>query len=190
MLEYRCGVCEKLWPSWRSVITHYSKSDCRLVTSTISPSITTITQASSSIIDHGRENVGIVSTTTSTLVAAVDEECEADEQVDRQRTPKSKSAQNKKKVEKQHHSPSVEPKERADNDVSSSSIQMPSHGDGTNDDDGNDSPLICGTTNTMTDVDSKATGTGRKYCCKYCASGGWDKQVSLSQHMRHMHKSE
>ena len=41
-----------------------------------------------------------------------------------------------------------------------------------------------------TDVDPEKTVTKKKYYCNLCATGGWEKQVSLSQHMRHMRKSE
>ncbi|CAF4634388.1 unnamed protein product, partial [Rotaria sp. Silwood1] len=34
------------------------------------------------------------------------------------------------------------------------------------------------------------TTKDNKYYCNLCAAGGWNKSVSLSQHMRHIHKSE
>lgn len=184
-LEFRCGVCDKLWPSWRSVITHYSKSSCRL-TSNTSPSNTTCTQVSSNIIDLNRKSVVKVSTRISSLATADDEESEADEQIDRKR----KSAEKKKKVEKQKHSPSVEPKERADNDSSDPDTQISSHVGDLNDNDRGKSPDKSSTAAKKTDVDLKKTGTREKFYCNLCATGGWEKQVSLSQHMRHMHKSE
>jgi hypothetical protein len=124
------------------------------------------------------------------LVTAVDEESEADEQVDGKESRKKKSAGNKKKVEKQYHSPSVAPKECADNDVSNTHIRVSSRVDGTNDEDEDESPKTLSTTTRKTDMDSKETGTGRRYYCNLCAAGGWEKQVSLPQHMRHMHKAE
>ncbi len=39
-------------------------------------------------------------------------------------------------------------------------------------------------------MESKKTGTVNIHFCNLCASGGWGKQVSLSQHKRHMYKSE
>ncbi|CAF4523073.1 unnamed protein product [Rotaria sp. Silwood2] len=43
-----------------------------------------------------------------------------------------------------------------------------------------------GLTNKKKTLDEK----DNKYYCNLCAAGGWDKSVSLSQHMRHMHKVE
>ena len=60
VIEFRCGVCNKLWPSWRSVITHYSKSSCR-VTSNTPLSSTTCTQVSSDVIHPKRKSVEIES---------------------------------------------------------------------------------------------------------------------------------
>jgi hypothetical protein len=81
-LEYRCGVCDKVWPSWRSVITHYSKSNCRQVTSTTSPSNIARTQVSSNNINHRRKSVENTSTQQPILAIATNEESEADEQVE------------------------------------------------------------------------------------------------------------
>jgi hypothetical protein len=188
MLEYRCGVCDKLWPSWRSVITHYSKSSCRM-TSTTSSSTTSHTQGSSNVINRNKNIVEERSVVTSSLATAIDEESEADESTDRKRTTKRRSAGNKKKDKKQEHSPSVEPKECADCDESDADVRMMSDVDEPNDND-EDKPLDRLSMGiSKTDMDSKKTNTGQKFYCNLCASGGWDKQVGLSQHMRHMHKS-
>jgi hypothetical protein len=34
---FKCGMCGKEWPSWRSVVTHYNKSSCHRLTSIVSP---------------------------------------------------------------------------------------------------------------------------------------------------------
>ncbi|CAF4103826.1 unnamed protein product [Rotaria magnacalcarata] len=66
------------------------------------------------------------------------------------------------------------------------------------DDDDNTAEDLC-TQDITTGVGMKETGStnktldkrkDNKYYCNLCASGSWDKSVSLSQHMRHMHKSE
>ncbi|CAF1533869.1 unnamed protein product, partial [Rotaria magnacalcarata] len=66
------------------------------------------------------------------------------------------------------------------------------------DDDDNTAEDLC-TQDITTGVGMKETGStnktldkrkDNKYYCNLCASGGWDKSVSLSQHIRHMHKSE
>lgn len=93
--EYKCGVCEKDWPSWRSVMTHFNKSNCRHNRSTI---IDSQTQSTNKCNDDKSKEV----------IAYNEQEKE------------------EKKV----------------------------------------------------------------FYCNLCASGGWSKAVSLSQHMRHMHPSE
>jgi hypothetical protein len=161
MLEYRCGVCDKLWPSWRSVITHYSKSSCRM-TSTTSSSTTSHTQGSSNVINRNKNIVEERSVVTSSLATAIDEESEADESTDRKRTTKRRSAGNKKKDKKQEHSPSVEPKECADSDEPDADVRMMSDVDEPNDND-EDKPLDRLSMGiSKTDMDSKKTNTGQK----------------------------
>jgi hypothetical protein len=29
LLQYQCGICHREWPSWRSVMTHFNRSNCR-----------------------------------------------------------------------------------------------------------------------------------------------------------------
>jgi hypothetical protein len=118
-------VCDKVWPSWRSVITHYSKSNSRHVTSTNSPSNIARTQVSSNNITHTEKSVENTSAQQPTLATATNKKSEADEQVDEPPIRKKKSAGKGKKVEQQqqHHSPSVVPKGRADNDFSFPTIR-------------------------------------------------------------------
>ena len=96
-LEYRCGVCRKLWPSWRSAITHYSKSNCRL-TSITSPShpitttTTTSTQASSHVTVPRDSNMETASSKRRpSSRTADDEESEAEEPVRRVRVTRRRS---------------------------------------------------------------------------------------------------
>ncbi|CAF3766517.1 unnamed protein product [Adineta steineri] len=44
--------------------------------------------------------------------------------------------------------------------------------------------------NTRKENNVEMKETDKKYYCEFCASGGWDKKVSLSQHMRHRHPNE
>lgn len=57
-LDYQCGVCHQSWPSFRSVISHYNRANCRLhttptiLTTTTAPKpTTTAAQASDSEMD-------------------------------------------------------------------------------------------------------------------------------------------
>lgn len=196
LIEYRCGVCQKLWPSWRSVITHYSKSNCRHATSTTSLSHPTDSHPPDNVNNHAAAPIGHqVQCTASTMDTAADEESEADEQVDTQvvAIQRTSTISSEQEVDEQHHSPSVIPKTQksaGDENIDNAPVNK-SKSDGQQSDDDKDENDH-GTTNTdqKTDVESKETGTGNLYYCKYCASGGWVKQVSLSQHMRHMHPSE
>lgn len=114
-LDYQCGVCHKSWPSWRSVITHYNRSNCRHMTPTILPMNTTATSSVVSI---------------------------SDKQMDVEETDKHITTVPKESNEEQQQ----------ENE----------------------------------DKDSQST----LFYCKLCASGGWNKAASLSQHMRRMHAVE
>jgi len=176
--EYGCGVCKKLWPSRRSVITHYTKSSCHKHTSTpLSPSNTSSHASSNNVIDRKGERV----TKDATMIAVVDEESETDEAVEND--SELLQDQTGKDVKKHRHPRSVIPKNKY---VES------------DDDEDNVRNNEC-TQNLMTNVGMKETGRNNdktldnknsKYYCNLCGSGGWDKSVGLSQHMRHKHKSE
>lgn len=109
--EIKCGVCDKSWPSWRSVTAHYNRSKCRNTTPTISHATTT---------------------TTTTV-----KEKASDREIDEEETGKRMTTTESLKV--------------------------------------------------TTQEEEKDEGL---FYCKLCAAGGWNKQVSLSQHMRHMHAKE
>lgn len=173
-LDFRCGVCRKQWPSWRSVSMHYSKSSCRL-TSTTSPPNITCTQGSPDVSHSQRKSVKKMSTQRAASVAADDEESEAEGQMVRM-----------------GHSPSVNPKgDAAKNDRSVADANPPVHiGDESDDDRDRPTQNASTATGNTNDVDLKKTVTGENYYCKLCAAGGWATKIGLSQHMRHRHKSE
>lgn len=189
MLEYRCGVCDKLWSSWRSIIIHYSKSNCRHATSTTSPSSATITQISSNVISQNKTIVENTSTKPSTLDKVIDEKSETAEQIDGIRKAKKVLVDNIQKAETEQHSPSVIPKNNNHNDDYNTNITTSQHVDIVDTIDGEPNENLS-IVNESADMNSKKTGIGNLYYCKLCASGGWEKQVSLSQYMRHMHKVE
>ena len=112
-LDYQCGICHKSWPSWRSVIAHYNRSNCRHMTPTILPVSTTT----------------VMQSTTDT-------------QMDVEETGK-------------HITTLVKESEQQQQQQS----------------------------------EDKDSQSGLFYC-KLCASGGWNKAASLSQHMRRMHTVE
>ena len=105
-LDYQCGVCHKTWPSWRSAIAHYNRSNCRHTT----PSISTTTASTLTTTDEMETEETVKRTTTDT-VATIAESTQQQQQ----------------------------------------------------------------------------EGQPALFYCSLCASGGWSKAVSLSQHMRHMH---
>ncbi|CAF3860920.1 unnamed protein product, partial [Rotaria sp. Silwood1] len=117
------------------------------------------------------------------MVPVVDEESETDEVVDNSVLQKHQTNEN---VKKHRHSSSVIPK----NNLRKSDSEYVIESD-------DDEDMAC-TGNTTTVVGLKETGCNNdktldeknKYYCNYCAAGGWEKSVSLSQHMRHMHKAE
>ena len=123
--DYKCGACNKSWPSWRSAMTHYSKSNCRLrgtSTTTSKDTHTTTTSAAAT------------AKTTTTMVHTSSQQ-----------------------VTVEVLSQDGEPK--ADDETSSN-------------------------------VSSQAKEEPKLLYCRLCASGGWTKSVSLSQHMRRMHPTE
>lgn len=185
--EYRCGVCDKLWPSWRSVTTHYNKSSCHNQTST-TPSLSTnnMQKFSESIIDRKESKVTKSHNKESEIVTVVDEESETDDE-----DSSVLQHQTNENIRKHGYSSSVIPK----NNEKESDFDSNVEDDG---DDENETSESIGTQHSTIGVGLKETGKMKKtidkidnkYYCNLCAAGGWDKSVSLSQHMRHMHKSE
>lgn len=76
--EYQCGVCKKSWPSWRSVITHYSKSSCRHQTPITVVREETSRSSSSNIVVRETETKIATATTTSSSVVSKDTERDDD----------------------------------------------------------------------------------------------------------------
>lgn len=123
--EYKCGACNKSWPSWRSAMTHYSKSTCRL------------RDTSTTLKDTLTSSASVTATTTTSSRTVIHDRC--------QQVPVETLSQ--------------ESESKADDEtLSSVSIQL--------------------------------TEEPKLLYCRLCASGGWTKTVSLSQHMRHMHPTE
>jgi hypothetical protein len=203
---FKCGMCGKEWPSWRSVVTHYNKSSCHRLTSIVSPidaavkeqeKETSNTQKKLPKVIHQQEEqivtqkkVQAITTTSlsSSMFTTIDEEFEVNEQI-RKIKRKPTSVCRKIKVKSQEipltKSKESSDVENKDNDIIiSSTIADNDICIDVNDDNHESVEPKRG------DDNQKKINTGRKYYCNYCAAGGWDKQVSLSQHMRHMHKSE
>lgn len=64
--EYECGACRKGWPSWRSVMTHYSKSSCRHTAVSTVVNLDTKTLANEDSRNHPQSSL------SSTVVATAD----------------------------------------------------------------------------------------------------------------------
>jgi hypothetical protein len=189
LIEFGCGVCRKQWPSWRSVSMHYSKSSCRM-TSTPSPLNITCTHGSLNVSHSQVKSVEKLSTKRSSSTTADDEESEAESQIVRQKVVKGKSVSSTK-ARRNERSPSVNTKADAKrNDRSVADANTAVHIGDNSEDDRDQHTQNTGTATGNNDVDLKKTETGEKYYCKHCAAGGWATKIGLSQHMRHMHKSE
>lgn len=183
-------MCKRVWPTWRSVITHYSKSTCHSLTSTTQQSSSTEEQeASVNIIDPENNRV----TTTSTIVGVsevVDEESEMDEDQPRsisQRRKRAPKRLTKDKNINKNNSLKKSPSEHEKDNLTDSDVN------------GDDEAITSRSTSDNLSMTSSAnentsnmatTIQDNQYYCKICGAGGWAKSVGLSQHMRHRHKSE
>jgi hypothetical protein len=138
-----------------------------------------------------RKSVEKLSTKRSSSTTADDEESEAEESIVKQEKVDKRKSAGSNSTRRKNRSPSVSTKADAKEiDRSAADAKTTVHIGEASDDDGDQSTKESSTATGINVVDPKKTEKGEKYYCKLCAAKGWDTKVGLSQHMRHMHKSE
>ncbi|CAF1531408.1 unnamed protein product [Adineta steineri] len=185
LLEYKCGACHKPWRSWRAAIAHYSRSNCRHSTSATPTFLTADPPSSTNVIDQSTTTIEQLQNTTTN--SAVNEESEAEEQIQTIGNQSSDETTQQLGNDGNAHSPSVIPKTQKIADVQN--VDIPAN-DGKQSDDeqiNGDHGII---SNTRKENNVEMKETDEKYYCEFCASGGFNKKAGLSQHKRHMHPNE
>ncbi|CAF4235475.1 unnamed protein product, partial [Adineta steineri] len=185
LFAHICGVCHKPWPSWRSAIAHYSRSNCRHSTSTTPTFLTAGPPSSTNVINQSTTTIEQLQNTT--INSAVNEESEAEKLIQTIGDQSSDEMTQQLGNDGNTHSPSVIPKTQKIADVQN--IDTPANdGKQSDDEQNNGDHGISNNTRNGNNVEMKETDT--KYYCEFCASGGFDKKAGLSQHMRHRHPNE
>ncbi|CAF1414788.1 unnamed protein product [Adineta steineri] len=182
-----CGVCHKPWPSWRSTIAHYSRSNCRHSTSATPTPLTADPPSSTNVINQSTTAIEQLQDTTTKKDSAVREESEAEKLIQTIGDQSSDEMTQQLGNDGNTHSPYVIPKTQKIADVQN--IDTPVN-DGKQSDDEQDNGDHGISNNTRKETNVEMKETDKKYYCEFCASDGFDKKVSRSQNMRHRHLNE